>query len=315
MATKVHQVRNYNYSFDARLGGPGKLQLWGKIGLISEVRFVNENSSVPEPILSPDLNSATIVLKNSNLTDLIKMLRGKTPVSVTINDQGLVTIHNTYGLADCLVVCPSCACDLLEAKTQGIKEAMQLLVNFCGADAIPELCPVTFHLCSDSYCGTYQSGTTGYFSRDPSGFGHICLYDLEKENRSLPFTVENAQKIEDQLLVVHEAMHGWFVGRQHNYLIQEPFCKLTSFIISGLEGITDYCDFFRLTPNNHPHVLMKYLCELGMNKNRASEILAKLAQSAADKGSALTETEFADIVTAVLGINSVPAFQSAGILP
>jgi hypothetical protein len=95
MAFKVHPIKKYNYSFDARFGGPGRLQLWGDQGKIAEVTFVAETSPVPAPILSPDLNSATISFRSSALPGLIDMLRNESPVSVTINNQppGFVFIH------------------------------------------------------------------------------------------------------------------------------------------------------------------------------------------------------------------------------
>lgn len=95
MAFKVHQIKKYNYSFDARVGGPGRLQLWGDQAKISEVTFVDDTSPVPAPTLSPDLNSATVCFKRSTLPSLIDMLRNENPVSVTINNQppGFVFIH------------------------------------------------------------------------------------------------------------------------------------------------------------------------------------------------------------------------------
>jgi hypothetical protein len=238
--------------------------------------------------------------------------------SVIVGESVVVVRPRPYGLADCVVVCSTCFPDLLAAKEGGIQEAMRRLVDYCGADALPKVCPVTFHLDGDSTCRPYQSGMTGGFSIDPSGFGYICLYDVEKESegvRTLPFTVENAQKIEDQLLPVHEAMHAWFVGRQATYRIQEPFCKWTSFVISELPGGPEYCNWFISTPDTHPDVLMKYLCEIGMNTQRAAQILQQVAQSSVDRGRALSDAEFADIVTIVLGQDAVPAFHSAGILP
>ena len=216
------------------------------------------------------------------------------------------------------VVCSGCAADLTAAKGRGIEAAMQRLAELLGDGGLPinaAILPLSFHLDGDSYCGPYQSGMTGNFSLDSTGKGHVCLFDLEKENRMLPFTVENAEKIQDQLLPVHEAMHGWFLGRQGNYLIQEPFCKLISFIITEMAGGPEYCDWFASTPDGHPDALMKYLCPLGMTSARGVEILKRVAGSAAAKGSALTEAEFAAICTAVLGQDAVPAFRSAGILP
>jgi hypothetical protein len=95
MAFKVHQINQYNYSFDARGGGPSGLQLWGDQGKIADVSFIDDTSPIPAPIISPDLNSATISFKYSTLTGLIDMLRNESPVMVTINDQqpGFVFIH------------------------------------------------------------------------------------------------------------------------------------------------------------------------------------------------------------------------------
>ena len=95
MAFKVHRISRYNYSFDARRGGPGKLQLWGEAGRIADVTFVAGTSSVPAPVIAADLNTATVSFKDSTLADLIDMLRNESPVSVTINNQspGFVFIH------------------------------------------------------------------------------------------------------------------------------------------------------------------------------------------------------------------------------
>lgn len=95
MAFKVHPITSYNYNFDARAGGPGRLQLWGASGKIAEVCFVGDANPVPPPVLSPDLNSATVAFKASALSGLIDMLRNENPVSVTINNQppGFVFVH------------------------------------------------------------------------------------------------------------------------------------------------------------------------------------------------------------------------------
>jgi len=95
MAYKVHKIKKYNYSYSARSGSPSRLQLWGNDGKIAEVNFIDDTSSVPDPILASDLNSATIAFKNSSVPGLIDMLRHERPVSVTINNQspGFVFIH------------------------------------------------------------------------------------------------------------------------------------------------------------------------------------------------------------------------------
>jgi hypothetical protein len=95
MAFKVHTIKKYNYSFDARAGGPGRLQLWGETGKIAEIRFVDDDVAVPPPTLFPDLEGANAAFKRSALPGLIDMLRNESPVSVTVNDQGsgFVFIH------------------------------------------------------------------------------------------------------------------------------------------------------------------------------------------------------------------------------
>lgn len=95
MAFKVHEIKRYNYAFDARSGGPGRLQLWGDHNLIAEIRFVGDDAPVPAPSLAADLNSARIAFKQGALTGLIDMLRNESPVKVTINNQppGFVFVH------------------------------------------------------------------------------------------------------------------------------------------------------------------------------------------------------------------------------
>jgi len=315
MAFKAHGVRSYQYSFDARAGGPGRLLVFGDQGRIAEIGFVGEASPVPQPVIAADLNTATVWFKRSAFPVLVDLLRNHRPVQVTIDDEGHVDVLRAHGLVDSIVVCSTCNSALVAAKTNGIHEAMRRLIAYCGADAPAAICPITFHLDGDGACGPYESGDTGGFSLDAQGRGQICLFDVEKENRALPFTVANAHLIEDQLLAVHEAMHGWFVGRQQTYRIQEPFCKLVSFVIAEMPGGPEYCWWFSATPDDHPDVLMKYLCQIGMTTALAARVLAETARAAAAKGGALTELEFADVVTMVIGQDAVPAFQSAGILP
>jgi hypothetical protein len=98
MAYKAHQVMNYFYSYDARAGGPSRLQLWGSQGKIAEIGFVDDNSAVPAPVLSADLNSTTIFFRRNALSGLIDMLRNESPVTVTINNQppGFVFVHTGH---------------------------------------------------------------------------------------------------------------------------------------------------------------------------------------------------------------------------
>lgn len=92
---KVHPILKYNYSYDARLGGPGRLQLWGTQAKLAEITFVPDGASVPPPVLWPDLMGANAAFGASAAPGLIDMLRNESPVSLTVNDQapGFVFVH------------------------------------------------------------------------------------------------------------------------------------------------------------------------------------------------------------------------------
>lgn len=96
MAFKTYRIRGYAYKFDARLGGPGGLQLFDsdKAQRLS-IAFVTDTAQVPGPSLASNLDSATAFFRVSALPFLIDMLRNEDPVTVTLNDQapGFVFVH------------------------------------------------------------------------------------------------------------------------------------------------------------------------------------------------------------------------------
>ncbi|MEO6221684.1 MAG: hypothetical protein ABIP90_00435, partial [Vicinamibacterales bacterium] len=92
MAFKTHQVTSYQYSFDARTGSPGRLGLWGEMGRIADIGFVDDASAVPEPEIDANLTSATAWFKRSALSGLIDLLRNQKPVLVRIDDEGDVDV-------------------------------------------------------------------------------------------------------------------------------------------------------------------------------------------------------------------------------
>jgi hypothetical protein len=216
----------------------------------------------------------------------------------------------TAALMDSLVVCESCAPELLAAKTRGILTGMKAMVDFIGYDILPQYGPVTFHLSNDEFCGEYKLGMTGFARIDDKGKGHVCLFDVEKQNRIRPFTVENGEQLEDQLLPIHEAGHVWFFDRSEPYGIQEPFVKILFFILSSPD--LDHCDWF--IGVSYPDALMDDLCALGITDEDVAAILAATAETAEALEGALTNSEFADIVSNSLGKDARPAFVKAGLL-
>ncbi len=219
------------------------------------------------------------------------------------------------GLEDSLVVCQTCAPDLLRAKTEGIRIAMSLERAYAGADVLPQYAPITFHLDGDATCGTAADMIarygylTGFSGLDANGKGYVCLFDIEKTNRALPFTPENADTLADQLLPVHEAGHVWFYGRESDYAVQEPFVKMISFVLSG--AYPDPCTQFRVT--SPPDSLIADLCDAGMTIGDLPAILSVTAASAAEKGRPLSNAEFAGVVSGVVGHDVTSAFVAAGV--
>ena len=95
MAFKVHEIKKYNYSFEAGSGGASGLQLWSATGCIATIRFVDDDAIVPRPSLRSDLSGAKACLKRGSLPHIIDMLRNEDPVKMTVNNQppGFVFIH------------------------------------------------------------------------------------------------------------------------------------------------------------------------------------------------------------------------------
>ncbi|HEY0080491.1 MAG TPA: hypothetical protein VGB73_17925 [Pyrinomonadaceae bacterium] len=98
MAFKVHTITRYNYSFDARLNGPGSLQLWSDTHKVLEITFVEDNAAVTAPTLAADLESAKATFKSKALAGLVDMLRNESPVKVTINNQAPGFVYISAGL-------------------------------------------------------------------------------------------------------------------------------------------------------------------------------------------------------------------------
>jgi len=129
---------------------------------------------------------------------------------------------------------------LIFAKYQGFKKAHKLTVDFMGVDVLPELLPVDIHLNDDHFCN-YVPGVSTGASASREGGSRVCVWDIEKENRFPEFTPENAIKVKDQGLVVHEYVHVILFKRSP--MSSEDIAKAASFYISGFgdELIRDPC--------------------------------------------------------------------------
>jgi len=219
------------------------------------------------------------------------------------------------GLADSTVVCKTCSPALLAAKRKGIRLAMLLLPAYAGSDVRAANAPVTFHLDGDDLCGTADEMrrtygfVTGKCTIDPTGRAHVCLFDVEKDDRAQPFTPANARLLTDQVLPLHEATHLWLIGRVADERAYEPFAKMVSLALSG--SMPDACAF-RVAGGVDQ--LVAALCDAGMTAADLPDVLRLLDVASRAKGAALTNAELASVVSAVIGGDATPAFRAAGLL-
>lgn len=145
----------------------------------------------------------------------------------TIEGQDIITV--------CENPCPINK-DLLIAKHNGMENAIEKLRSFIGE--LPNK-PIYVHLNGDSDCGTAEDMNkshgyiSGFIREGKDGNLMICTFDYEIESKRFPFNQENAIKIENQLLFIHEMVHGYFKNTSVSYKIQEDFSKAISFHISG----------------------------------------------------------------------------------
>jgi hypothetical protein len=146
---------------------------------------------------------------------------------------------------------------IIKAKYSGGKKAIEELVKLTGVDVDDSQKPVDIHLNGDGECGTaedmikWAGFVTGFAGTRTDGSGYICMFDAEKTNRILEFNEENACKMEDQVLLVHEYGHELFFARA--FASPESFVKAMSFYVSGywdgsgyasenFPKVTDACD-------------------------------------------------------------------------
>ncbi|MDJ0752638.1 MAG: hypothetical protein QNJ45_03905 [Ardenticatenaceae bacterium] len=95
MAYKEHVIKEYSYSFAAG-SGPDRIQLWGESGLVGDIRFVNDHTDVPPPVIWAGLTGAEAYFNSRDLPALVDLLRNESPVKITLNDQppGFVFVHS-----------------------------------------------------------------------------------------------------------------------------------------------------------------------------------------------------------------------------
>lgn len=255
-----------------------------------------------------------------------------------------------YGLLDTEVVCAKCDPELLAAKTRGVKAALAKLVESVG-DALPLAAKPVLHASDDDVCDStafiaahkFLTGEVKYtHASDGVLVRHICTYDVEKTTAMtpsalpMPFGLVEAEDPARQMLVVHEAMHIWFVSRVSsvespytNYWAEEAFCDRISWAQTA--PATDFCLSASKWTNSTD--LIVGLCNAGMTMGTDPKAMRSVSAAAdvkhallkaAQPLSGITEVGLApaEMVIAINTAVSTPempidvtnAFAAAGLL-
>ena len=244
------------------------------------------------------------------------------------------------------IVCQQpCTIDekIIKAKYSGAKKAIEDLIQLTGVDVDDSLKPIDIHLNGDAECGSAEDMierhgfVTGFSSiRTADWHGYLCLFDVEKPNRILEFNEENACRIEDQGLLVHEYAHELFNRR--SYIYTESLVKSMSFYVSGqwtgggyyLNGdwielgyapenfpkITDACDErLNLKGENLVYLLCKNHGFQFTDYKTMMRRIVQLYESEEGEisGILVSEAQFKQIIDEIVGEDTEDTFIEAGI--
>lgn len=160
----------------------------------------------------------------------------------------------------CETTCPVNT-DLLNAKFIGVTKSAEALKSLFQGEFPEEVKPIRIHLNVDSQCSQSFLDTvgTGYFSANiDKGGSDICLYEHERTtNKKMvdPLTLESADELYQQLLVLHEMTHALFFAPNQfaaagvdtknqrapvPYAFEEVLAKSASFNLVGEENEVYY---------------------------------------------------------------------------
>ncbi len=212
--------------------------------------------------------------------------------------------------------------DILRAKLIGAREAVKRLIDLVGIDVLPSRKPVNVYLTSSEKCGKYDPSKYNYRFAGSSYNGlnnhgsYMCLWEYDDPNLILPLTKENALRIHQQMVLVHEYGHILFYGRA--YVSPEDFVKAFSFLVSGnwkgngvtdadFRPVTDTCD---VTMNQYGKGVYNLCQKCGFQTADIKTVMTRLDSEfqklkAVEPNRALTKEQFKQIIDDVTGKDAV----------
>jgi hypothetical protein len=137
----------------------------------------------------------------------------------------------------CQKPCPVPAPDIF-ALHAGMTRAKEALVALAGLDVLPAAAPVDVHITADQACAQFTT-LAGYSTVGPDSRGYLCLFTWEWSHPPKPYVAEPIDdKLEHQMLFVHEYSHVLFFGRHE--VSWESVVRAISYRVTGF--IVDPCD-------------------------------------------------------------------------
>jgi hypothetical protein len=227
-------------------------------------------------------------------------------------------------------LCPEpCATDpeLIRAQYAGFDGAHEILRAVVGIDPLPELQPVDFHLRNDPYCGNLSdSPALSYAGRIPDGTAQICtfLFEYIEGPGGRAYLPEDAVRLDQQVILVHEYLHTVFFGRvtQTAGAFHDFVTPLGLYIGLGWEGEVDLCEYHPETPpGDYGGYLIQELCARnGFRMEDLPRFLAALDALTQSGGGELDEgylqpvpsmRQVRDLLDGILGSETREAFRYA----
>ena len=282
----------------------------------------SKSTSSPESIRKNNLSDSAISNNTFNVSE--KKVFGNEGLKIITDDTYSFMISDDDGdiRTVCERPCPIPRSTLI-AKHKGMTAAVNKLKKLLSVDFTDGVKPIRVHLNGDTTCGQATNESTGCYlisSGSDYGTAHICTFDYEKKNRILPFNEENALRIQDQLLFVHEAVHVMFYKRTTvSYNIQEQFAKAISFHISGNWGgngttdgdfkpVSTACDQSIFSFAKAPFLLCKYY---GFDFNDYGSIFLLIDKEFEKTTKAISDSKFKNYISDVVGKDTSDAWKAS----
>lgn len=214
--------------------------------------------------------------------------------------------------------------NIVHAQYAGFRSARERLIQLMGVDTLPELQPVDIHLSDDVRCGTLaEAGALSFANRIPNANAYVCTFIFEYAQAS--YTPEDATRLDQQLIFIHEYLHTVFFGRVPGAVeaMHDLVTPLAEYVAYDMKTDEELCAYFPgRNPGDFNGSLLKNLCaQNGFRVAHVASLMTELDRLIQSGAGQLQEEgyqhpvpsmlQFRDILNRVLGSDTTQAFADA----